>query len=166
MGWQASHSSPWLVPPLPTKRGSPCRLWQSQLCLPSWHRFRALTWAGKTPASSCTDRWACAETTSSLVLPTWLPSAFLSQEEEHWEESPPPSDPPGCITGKSLAPALGTSAGHFDVVFWLVLGPASLLLCLGLFLRVLPKASETLSSPLKWPSLFLDLRSGDFKQSP
>lgn len=85
--------------------------------------------------------------------PHLAPLASLSWEEEHWEESAPPSDPPGCITGKSLAPALGTSAGHFDVVFWLVLGPASLLLCLGLFLRVLPKASETLSSPLKRPSL-------------
>lgn len=147
MGWQASHSLPWPVPP------RPCRAWQplpsvavptvppKLASLPSSEPF--LRWPGKTPASSCTDRWACAETTSSLVLPTQLSSLSLPLgEEEHWEESPLLSDPPGHITGKSLVPALGTSPGHFDVVFWLVLGPASLLLCPGLSCVFFPRLQK------------------------
>lgn len=67
---------------------------------------------------------------------------------------------------KSLAPTLGTSPGHFDVVFWLVLGPLPLLLCPGLFLPVLLKASKTLSSPSEAAVSVLDLQNDELRQPP
>lgn len=45
----------------------------------------------------------------------------------------------GALRRKSLALTLGTSPGHFDVVFWPVLGPVSLLLCPGLYCMFFPR---------------------------
>lgn len=67
------------------------------------------------------------------------PSAFISWEKEHWEEHSTTRPLVDLLTRKSLALTLGTSPGHFDVVFWSVLGLVPLLLCPGLYCMFFPR---------------------------